>query len=276
MGAIIRKIISKPFPDNWASGYGEDEYGIWQSFTVKGIRCRLRWIWPGTFLMGSPESEPERSDDENQHEVTIFEGFWLAETACTQGLWNEIMGENPNNFKGKHLPVENVSWDDCQQFIDKLNERKPGLDLRLPTEAEWEYACRAGTVTPFSFGDNITPEQVNYNGNYPYNNGEKGEYRGKAVPVKSLTCNDWGLYAMPGNVWEWCKDWYAKYPSEPVVGPEGPDTGSLRVLRGGCWFRSAWRCRSACRFSYEPGFRYVYIGFRLARGQNKQGKEQTR
>ena len=270
MEPTIPKTIPHPFPANWASGYGEDEYGLWQSFIVNGIRCRLRWINPGTFKMGSPENEPEREDNETQHEVTLSQGFWLAETACMQALWLAIMRENPSRFKEEKLPVENVSWDDCQRFIQAINERKPGLDLRLPTEAEWEYACRAGTVTPFSFGENITPEQVNYDGNHPYNKGSKGEYREKTVAVKSLPCNDWGLYEMHGNVWEWCRDWHGEYPAEAVVDPVGPDTGSSRVLRGGCWIFNARVCRSAYRFYYVPGSRSVDFGFRLARGQKER------
>ena len=124
------------------------------------------------------------------------------------------MGDNPSGCKGKRRPVEQVSWNDCVAFLKKINSLLLGLDLRLPTEAEWEYACRAGKKTPFSFGENITTEQVNYHGGYPYNAGRKGKYRGKTVDTGSLPCNDWGLYEMHGNVWEWCADWYAKYPSE--------------------------------------------------------------
>jgi formylglycine-generating enzyme required for sulfatase activity len=155
---------------------------------IKGIEQRFRWIEPGKFMMGSPESEPERYDDELLHEVVLTKGFWLAETACTQELWEAVMGSNSSRFKGKKRPVENVSWEDCATFLEKINILIPGRNFRLPTEAEWEYACRAGTQTPFSFGDNITPEQVNYDGNYPYNNGPKGEYRGKTVDVGSLPC----------------------------------------------------------------------------------------
>ena len=274
MEPTIRKTIPRPLPEKWASGYGEDEYGIWQSFTVNGVRCSMRWINPGMFLMGSPEGEPERFDNEKQHEVTISEGFWLAETACTQALWQAIMGGNPSRFKGENLPVETVSWDDCQKFIQAINERKPGLELRLPSEAEWEYACRAEpdwtkTVTPFCFGNNITTEQVNYDGNHPYNKGKKGEKRGKTVAVKSLPCNAWGLYEMHGNVWEWCSDWYGGYPAGAVVDPVGPETGTCRVLRGGSWIRYARYCRSAYRFSFGPGYRDLSVGFRLARGQKR-------
>jgi sulfatase modifying factor 1 len=198
-----------PFPTLWASEWGEDEFGLWMALTFQGVRQVFRWILPGTFLRGSPESEPGRYDDETQHPVTLTQGYWLADTACTQALWQAIMGENPAYFKDDaNNPVESVSWDGVQQFIDKLNGLIPNLNVRLPTEAQWEYACRAGTTMPFSFGKDITPEQVNYNDKYPYAGGKKGFFRKKTVPVKSLPANPWGLYEMHGNVLEWCHDCY--------------------------------------------------------------------
>ena len=169
-------------------------------------------------------------------------------------------------------PVEQVSWDDIQKFLIELN-KLPDLNARLPSEAEWEYACRAGTTTPFSFGDNITPEQVNYDGNNPYNNGEKGLYREKTVPVKSLPPNDWGLYEMHGNVYEWCNDWYGDYSSEAVINPTGAIEGASRVLRGGSWSRSARYARSAYRHHGTPVFRNRYFGFRVALGQTEAVKQ---
>ncbi|MCB1768240.1 MAG: formylglycine-generating enzyme family protein, partial [Candidatus Competibacteraceae bacterium] len=199
----------------------------------------MRWIEPGVFQMGSPENEPERLSDEGpQHPVTIGQGFWLFDTACTQALWEAVMGKSPSRFKGDDRPVENVRWNDCQDFIKRLNERLSGLDPTLPSEAQWEYACRAGTTTPFSFGDNITPEQVNYNSNYPYAGGKKGRYRQETVPVASLPPNPWGLYEMHGNVWEWCQDhWHDNYRGTPGNGSawEDRDVGADRVLRGGSW-----------------------------------------
>ena len=168
------------FPANWAVEWGEDGFGLFMVLEVKGVQQRFRWLLPGTFLMGSPEGEPERWNGETLHRVTLSQGFWLADTACTQALWQAVTGENPSSFnEDGNNPVENVSWHDAQAFNLKLNSLFPELAARLPTEAEWEYACRAGTVTPFSFGENITPEQVNYNGNHPYNNGPKGLYQGK-------------------------------------------------------------------------------------------------
>ncbi len=259
--------IPEGFPYEWASDWGEDSYGIWIGFKVNGIRQGLRWIPPGTFLMGSPESEPERRDDEVQHQVTLTQGFWLADTTCSQALWQEIMGTNPSFFKGQDLPVEKVSWDDVQEFLSKINERKPELNLCLPTEAQWEYACRAGTETPFWFGDNITPEQVNYNGNRPYADGVEGLNRKKTLPTKSLQPNSWGLYQMHGNVLEWCADWYGDYPVGQTTDPGGPETGQYRVLRGGSWINIGRFVRLAFRSLYNPGIRISYCGFRFASGQ---------
>jgi formylglycine-generating enzyme required for sulfatase activity len=255
----------------WADSIGVDHYGLYADFSIKNVVQRMRLIFPGEFMMGSPENEPERYEDEVLHKVMITRSFWLADTACTQALWQAVMGENPGWFKGAQRPVESVSWNDCQAFIEKINGLKPGLRLRLPTEAEWEYACRAGTRTPFWFGDNITPEQVNYDGNYPYAGGEKGKYRDETVEVKSLPCNGRGLYQVHGNVWEWCSDWYGDYPTGIVIDPIGPLDGSYRVLRGGSWFYYGWVVRSAVRFRYVPSFRSG-SGFRLARGQKEQGK----
>ena len=258
------------FPASWASGWGEDQYGLWMTFNYKGIRHLFRWCEPGTFLMGSSEDEPERepweSGDETQHQVTLSRGFWMAETPVTQALWEIFMGENPSRFKGAELPVEEVSWDDAQRFINKLNGIKPELQLCLPTEAQWEYACRAGTTTPFAFGENITTDQVNYNGEYPYNNGKKGKGRSQTVEVKSLPPNGWGLYQMHGNVWEWCQDWFGSYPAEPVVDPKGSQSGTDRVLRGGSWISTGGNCRSADRDRFDPAYRSGSIGFRLSLG----------
>jgi formylglycine-generating enzyme len=265
---VVTSSIPEEFPPSFASGWGEDIYGLFCEFSFKDITQRMRWISPGTFQMGSPASEPERDDDDElQHSVTLTRGYWLADTACTQGLWEAVTGENPSHFKGTERPVEMVSWEDCQRFLERLNNFIPELQLRLPTEAEWEYACRAGTTTPFSFGKNISPEQVNYDGNYPYTGGRKGVYREETIPVKALACNPWGLYQMHGNVWEWCQDWYGEYPTYAETDPIGLSEGAGRVLRGGGWFSFARFVRSACRFRNVPGYRSSFIGFRFARGQ---------
>ena len=258
-------IFPAAFPESWASDWGEDEYGLWMGFTYKGVRQDFRWIEPGTFTMGSPDGEPERDDDEIQHEVTLTEGFWLAETTVTQSLWKALMGGNPSHFKGENRPVEQVGWDDAQRFIAKMNGMKPELQMCLPTEAQWEYCCRAGTSTPFYFGEQISSELVNFDGTEPYNNGRKSEYRQQTVDVKSLPPNAWGLYEMHGNVREWCQDWFSDYSVQPIVDPQGSGVGSYHVLRGGSWLNGGRFCRSAYRRDV-PGFRFNRIGFRLALG----------
>ena len=218
------------------------------------------WIKAGRFMMGSDEF----GDEKPIHEVILSQGFWLGKYPVIQQEWQQIMGANPSFFKGERLPVERVAWDDTQVFIKKLNGCGDAK-FRLPTEAEWEYACRAGTTTPFSFGNTITTAQVNYNGNYPYKNGRKGEYREKTMPVGSLPANDWGLHEMHGNVHEWVNDWHGDYSSGSVTDPIGAGSGSYRVYRGGSWRSSAHYCRSADRIRREPGARRRDLGFRLAR-----------
>jgi formylglycine-generating enzyme required for sulfatase activity len=255
----------------WAKAAGEDGFGRWLNFSVPGspVTQRMRWIPPGRFLMGSPITEAQRSDDEGpQHEVTIGRSFWLFDTACTQALWQAVMGTNPSSFEGADRPVETVSWDDCSRFIDRINKLVPGLDLALPTEAQWEYACRAGTTTPFSFGSTITPEQVNFDGNHPYVGGVEGFNRRQTVPVASLPPNPWGLHEMHGNVWEWCADpWHEHYQGARADGDVWIGGGALRVLRGGSWLGVARRVRAACRYSGDPGSRRFTVGFRCARVQ---------
>ncbi len=180
---------------------------------ANSLGMRFAWRPPGTFLMGSPPSEPQRWDDEQQHRVTLSKGFWLGVTPVTQAQWQAVMGSNPSHFQGDDRPVEEVSWDDCQEFCKRLAERD-GQRYRLPTEAEWEYACRAGTTTPFHFGATLSTEQANYDGNYTYGEGKKGKYREETTPVGSFPANAWGLHDMHGNVWEWCQDWYGPYLKE--------------------------------------------------------------
>lgn len=246
-----------------------------RTLDINGIVQNFVWIppTPKPFLMGSFGLEYARKAAEQQHPVLLTRGFWLADTACTQALWTAVMGENPSHFKGEQRPVENVSWNDVQGFLGRLNDELAafgglGSDLwcRLPTEAEWEYACRAGTTGPFSFGDDITPEQANYDGNYPYHDGLQGLYREETVAVASLPPNAWGFYEMHGNVWEWCSDWYGAYPSDLVTDPVGPVSGEWRVLRGGSWFDVAQNLRSAYRHRVAPGYRSHNRGFRLALG----------
>jgi formylglycine-generating enzyme required for sulfatase activity len=239
-----------------------------ESMTVDlggGVKMDFAWIPAGEFLMGSPTSETDRSDTEAQHRVTLSKGFWMGRTEVTQSQWERVMGSNPSNFKGANLPVEMVSWNDCQDFIRQLNGKVEmgNWKASLPTEAQWEYACRAGTTTPFHYGSSLDASMANFDGNYPYGGGAKGEYRQKTTEVGSFRPNAWGLYDMHGNVWEWCQDWYGNYGSEVVRDPTGPDSGSCRVLRGGSWLGDSRLCRSALRGRNEPGFRYVNYGLRL-------------
>jgi formylglycine-generating enzyme len=264
------------FPEPWACAFGQDDRGLWQAFAVGDVVQHLRWLPPGAFLMGSPDDEPERRDNEQQHPVLLTRGLWLADTACTQVLWQAVLGETPSYFQGPERPVEQVSWEDVvERFLPALNARVPGLDARLPTEAEWEYACRAGTTTPFSFGDRLTTDQANYDGNFPYAGGAKGLYRQQTLEVRALPANGWGLYQMHGNVLEWCQDWLGDYPERLVRDPTGPSAGRVRVLRGGDWSGLAGWCRSAFRLALLPAFRYRHVGFRLARGPSPQAGGQA-
>ncbi len=256
--------IPEGFPYEWASDWGEDSHGNWLEFSANGITQVMRWIPPGTFLMGSPEGELDRREYETQHQVTLSKGFWLANTACSQALWEEIMGSNPSYFKGGDLPVEQINTSDVEDFLNQINKRKLGFNLYLPTEAQWEYACRAGTETPFWFGENITPEQANYHGLYPYADGEKGLFRNITLPLKTFQPNSWGLYQMHGNIWEWCADRFGDYPTEPVTDPTGPETGEYRITRGGGYFEDARFLRSAFRDVDDPQECNNYCGFRFA------------
>jgi formylglycine-generating enzyme required for sulfatase activity len=230
---------------------------------TNSIGMKFVWISPGSFMMGSPKEEKLRQDNETQHKVTLTKGFYMGVYTVTQEEWQAVMGKNPSSFKGeKNLPVEQVSWEDCQEFIKKLRE-KDKKPYRLPTEAEWEFACRAGTKTPFHFGETISTDQANYNGKFTYGDGKKGVYREKTTPVGSFPANAWGLHDMHGNVWQWCQDWYGDYPQKDVVDPQGPDVGKERVLRGGSWLDIPWSCRSASRGRLEPGVRSYVYGLRV-------------
>ena len=222
----------------------------------------------GKFLMGSPATEKERSPNETQHEVTLTQGFWMGVYEVTQAQYEQVMGKNPSEFKGATLPVETVSYKDALAFCKKLSdlpaEKAAGRKYRLPTEAEWEYCCRAGTSTPFHFGNELNGTQANCDGNNPYGTTKKGPYLEKTSPVGSYPANAWGLYDMHGNVWEWCQDWYGDYPKQSVTDPRGPEVGSICVSRGGSWYNEAAGCRSANRYWYDPSIRNSGVGFRLA------------
>jgi len=210
-------------------------------------------IPPGTFMMGSPSSEPNRDSDETQHRVTLTKPFYMQTTEVTQGQWKAVMGNNPSHLSncGDNCPVEQVSWNDCQEFIRKLNQREGNGTYRLPTEAEWEYACRAGTTGPYY-------TDLDRAGWY------SGNSNNRTHPVAQKTPNAWGLYDMHGNVWEWCQDWRVDYPGGSVTDPKGPSSGNYRVIRGGSWSHAARYCRSADRSSGTPDYRILHRGFRVA------------
>ena len=258
-----------------------------KSKTLQGVT--LLYIKGGTFMMGSPESEPERESNEIQHLVTLSD-FYLSEKAITNEQYCRFLNAKSISSDGKgnvsgygsqtlviahewgvqyissewrpasgkaDYPVVYVTWYGAKAYCNWAGGR-------LPTEAEWEYACRAGTTTPFNTGANLTTSQANYNGNYPYNSNVKETYLKRTQPVGSYAPNAWGLYDMHGNVWEWCSDWYGNYSTSAVTNPQGSDSGLFRVLRGGSWNYSARFCRSANRYIISPLNRDYYYGFRLA------------
>jgi formylglycine-generating enzyme required for sulfatase activity len=228
-----------------------------QTITVDGVSFKMIAVEGGTFQMGSPESDAEADDDEKpQHEVTLS-NYYIGETEVTQELWETVMGSNPSEFKGPKLPVENVSWNDCQTFIGKLNAQT-GMKFRLPTEAEWEYAARGGKKSKgYTYSGSNTIDDVAW---YDDNSGETTH------EVSTKQANELGIFDMNGNVFEWCQDWYGEtyYENSPSTDPLGPDSGSRRVSRGGSWWSDAWSCRVADRSWSSPGARSSGLGFRLA------------
>ena len=234
-----------------------------KTFT-NSIGMKFVLIPKGTFMMGRPSSEPKRDSDERQHRVTLTKGFYLGTTEVTQGQWRNIMGKASSCFPSENRPVENISWNDAQKFIQNLNKRENTDKYRLPTESEWEYACRAGTTKPFYTGMCIFTDQANYKGNYPMPGCSKGRYRKTTTEVESFSPNKWGLHDMHGNVYEWCDDWYQDdYPSEHIADPKGPTSGSGRVVRGGSWNFIMRHVRSAARGRADPDGRSYDLGFRL-------------
>ena len=246
-GRRFREYLTHPA---WASAFGKDEYGVCATFEYGNVRQRLRYIEPDQFAMGSPEREIGRWGDEQQHQVILTRGFWLFDTPVTQALWQAVMGNNPSRFKSPDRPVETVSWEESRTFIEELNGRMPGLDLQLPTEAQWEYACRAGTMTATWAGDledttksNVLKEIAWYSPNS----------EGQTHPVAAKQANPWGLYDMLGNIHEWCADWWTEdLGSNMVVDPTGPEEGADRVLRGGSWSSDARVVRAAYRLPLRP------------------------
>jgi len=231
-----------------------------------GVKLEMVAIKGGTFEMGSPSSEQDRDNDEGPVHTVELDGFWMGRYEVTQEQWQAIIGNNPSYFKGYNLPVERVSWNEVMEFCKKLSE-KTGKKYTLPSEAQWEYACRAGTKTPFHTGYTISTDQANYDGNYIYGTGTKGVYRQKTTSVENFNPNSFGLYDMHGNVWEWCLDYYDEnyYSKSPSKNPVNMNSSSYRVLRGGSWVRNPGDCRSAGRTGINPDFRYDRLGFRVVR-----------
>ena len=246
--------------------------GAGQEITIplaEGVDLEIVMIEPGTFIMGSPEDELGREGDEIQHEVTLTREYGMGKYEVTQAQFEAIMGTNPSDFKGADLPVEQVSWDDAMEFCKKLTAKEKaagrlpeGYEYTLPTEAQWEYACRAGTTTALNSGKNLSDKdqcpEMDEVGWYYYNSDDATHSVGQKKP------NAWGLYDMHGNVWEWCLDWYGDYPSSAVTDPKGPSSDSYRVVRGGSWSDGANYCRSARRGYGYPGISFIFYGFRVA------------
>ena len=227
----------------------------------------LVWIAPGSFMLGSPSNELDRAANEGpQTAVTLTRGFFLGKYLVTQGEYFAVVGNNPSSFPGQtNRPVETVSWYDAMNFCAKRTQQdlaagriSAGSHYRLPTEAEWEYACRAGTVTRFYYGDDPAYTSLT---NYAWYAADSGNI---THPVGQKLANPAGLFDLAGNVWEWCQDWYAPaYPGGRITDPSGPSSGSTRVLRGGSWFSFAWYCRSATRSFADPASRFSVTGFRV-------------
>nr|WP_294508662.1 SUMF1/EgtB/PvdO family nonheme iron enzyme [uncultured Rhodopila sp.] len=253
---------------SWAEDWGHDEYGPWVTLRVPGtdVTQRMRWCPPGTFMMGSPDDEPGRNDREGpRHQVMFAQGFWMFDTACTEQLWTAVMGAAPAGISyGGRFPVTQVDWHEAEDFVRRLNTKLPGLSIGLPSEACWEYACRAGTETPYSFGAQVTRQLVCFDSRSP-------------VVAASLPANPWGLYEMLGNVWEWCEDpWHRSYDGAPADGSAWLKAGAAnRVIRGGSWGNDARYVRSAYRLNYDPAIRSVDLGFRCARVQTASGAERV-
>jgi formylglycine-generating enzyme required for sulfatase activity len=288
-----------------ACAAGRDSFGLWEETLIPAktgepVRVRWRWIPPGTFWQGSPEDEPGRWPDEGpRHLVTLTQGFWMADTPCTQALWKGVMGKNPSRFQGDQHPVESVSWNTVQDFLTELNQLIPGLQASLPTEAQWEYACRAGSQTalyPSVAGDGTIQIKGErdapaldpiawYGGNSVAPAGIRNPWdskdweqkqiphdRASTQPVKGKLPNAWGLYDMLGNVYEWCRDGWHKDGSEHAIDPGGSKTGGSdgsRVIRGGSWGSYARFVRCALRRPRPAGLEDYGLSFRLVRVQEK-------
>jgi formylglycine-generating enzyme required for sulfatase activity len=259
------------------AGHAQTKNDPPKTFT-NSIGMKFVWVPPGAFLMGSPKEEVQRHAKEIQHKVTLTKGFYMGVYTVTQEEYEKVMDKNPSYFSAggggnakvaglntRRFPVEVVSWSDAKEFCRKLGD-KEGKMYRLPTEAEWEYACRAGTKTAFYFGDTISTDQANYDGNFVFGAGKKGMYRQRTTEVGFFAAaNGFGLHDMHGNVYQWCEDWYDKdyYRNSPKTDPLNTKAATYRVLRGGSWYSFPWFCRSAYRGVDGPDLRNGNFGFRV-------------
>ena len=254
--SIRQSVEQNPLTQRAQPQPSERRAGSSIKLTIKDYPYVFHWCPPGTFMMG---------DSSSQHQVTLTQGFWMMETPVPQRNWESIMGSNPSYFKngdggsfgGRFFPVENVSWDDCQRYIKRLNDLKvapAGFKFVLPTEAQWEYACRSGTTTAYSFGDTLSANQANFSESRLNRTTEVGKYR----------ANAWGLKDMHGNVWEWCADWLGVSPNGDVTNPTGPQEGEIRVQRGGSFRQESRLAQSSWRDGNDPSSRHATWGFRLA------------
>jgi uncharacterized protein (TIGR02996 family) len=245
----------------------------------RGVEMVL--VPPGQFLMGSPREEDKRYEEEGpQHLVTLTRPFYLSATLVTQAQYKAVLGASPSHFKGDDLPVENIAWSDANRFCKALSA-ECGRAVRLPTEAQWEHACRANTETAFFWGDTLASDLANYHAQYVYRSGQKGPHRNETTPVRAYPPNVWGLYDLHGNVLQWCRDRAVRWTGEPRVDPvilrgRGHRGVNMRVPRGGSWGRYPWNCRSAMRYGYAPRTRYDFIGFRVAMRWERPGTRVAR
>lgn len=243
--------------NNWTEAQAA---GTRAALTIEGQEVGMRYCPQGAFMMGG------KASDHGQHKVTLTQGFWMMETPVVQKLYEAVAGNNPSQFVGDNLPVESVSAADAEAFAQKLNDSGAapvGMKFALPTEAQWEYACRAGSTTEYSFGDVCDGTQANCDGNYGFRTDNKGPWLQKTTAVGSYPANAWGLSDMHGNVWEFCADRYGAYSTDDQTDPTGPTTGTRRILRGGSWNDGAGSCRSAYRGSDACVRKFSYNGFRL-------------
>jgi formylglycine-generating enzyme required for sulfatase activity len=278
-----------PWSENWdslqdviADSHGAVHVKVPMFFQVRVSNPdpeRLIWIPPGAFTQGSPTNEFFHVIDEVQHPVTITHGFWIGRHEVTQSEFTEIIGTNPSAFLGANLPVDSITWSDATNYCARRTEHErtagrlpPGYVYRLPTEAEWEYACRAGTSSAFHYGAALVTGLANFYGLQEYVSSvgpiqnSNGVNLARPTPIESYTPNAWGIYDLHGNAWEWCRDWFGDYPTNAVNDPLGPNMGTYKILRGGSWLSDGSGCRTALRSGRFPGVGDTYVGMRVVLG----------